>query len=297
MRSVYSLLLAALATLSANISEAQNSILMGKITNGHDKPVVGAVVRLSKPGSVAVETTSDKDGLYCTQQVQADKYNVTIVVGGKAMKANSVTLLPMDKDKKYYNFTLSGGKLSMDETATDPYVAVLSAHSELDTKSMSDRMNKPAKTAPEAGTTKMPATEHFVIKHKSTDQTGVMLMGKITNSNGKPVEGAIVRVSKAGMKTVETASQKDGLYYSDMLQPDTYNVTITVNGATMKVKSINLPAMDNEKKYYNFKMKGAKVETEETTEDPFIGTVSGKLEATNTDASMGGGAYQSKKAK
>ena len=303
MRSLQYILSAGLLVLAANTSEAQNTILMGKITNGHDKPVADALVRLSKTGSAPVETTSDKDGLYYSPVLNPDTYNVTIVLNGKALKAKSVQVMPMDKDKTYCNFTITGDKVKTEQTTTDPCVATLDAHSEIDNKQIVDMQangNKMVSADKSIDKTKMPATEHVVINSKDIQGAGVpqsMLMGKVTDSHGRPVDGAIVRISKPGMKAIETASQKDGLYYSGMLAPDTYNVTVVMNGTPGKVKSITLPAMGNEHKYYNFKMKGSGMETEETTEDPFLATVSGKLQVDNsTDGGTGRSMYIQRKA-
>ena len=289
MRSLQYILSAGLLVLAANTSEAQNTILMGKITNGHDKPVADALVRLSKSGSAPVETTPDKDGLYYSPVLNPDTYNVTIVLNGKALKAKSVQVMSMDKEHTYCNFTITGDKVKTEQTTADPFVATLAAHSEINNKNIIDGTHmgsyKMAKDEKSADKTNIPATEHFTINTKDVQGTNAaqsMLMGKVTDSHGRPVDGAIVRISKPGMKAIETASQKDGLYYSGMLAPDTYNVTVVMNGTPSKVKSITLPAMNTEHKYYNFKMKGSGMETEETTEDPFLATVSGKLQIDNS---------------
>jgi Carboxypeptidase regulatory-like domain len=107
---------------------AQNSILAGKITDGHDRPIIDAVIAVEHDSS----TNSDKDGLYYTSIMKPGHYVVTITIKGKKMRSVPVDVPDMQGVRQYYNFKISAGKVQVEQTISDPFVAAVIAEREKD---------------------------------------------------------------------------------------------------------------------------------------------------------------------
>ncbi|MCW3121175.1 MAG: Carboxypeptidase regulatory-like domain [Flavipsychrobacter sp.] len=99
-----------------------------------------------------------------------------------------------------------------------------------------------------------------------------MFAGKVTDEHGMPVPGARIKINKGYDLKYETQADKDGLYYTQLLPQDSYNMEVIANGRYMRARRIPLHANGHEKWFYNLKIGAKKVTVERTDKDPFMGT-------------------------
>ena len=103
-----------------NISYAQNSILAGKIVDENNKPLPGAVIRLSKQNQLVQEIRADADGLYYSKLLDEGSYHVDIYSDGKYLKAKKLFIGTTSGNKKYYIIKVSQDKVVIDKVDEDP---------------------------------------------------------------------------------------------------------------------------------------------------------------------------------
>ncbi len=112
----------ALALLCSVPSHAQQAILSGKVTDGKNKPLADAVVRISKNMDV-VDVFTGEDGMYYSPLLPVGSYHVDIIANGTTSRAKKVYLSPQTREKKYYNFKVVNGKVAADIDYRNPYIA------------------------------------------------------------------------------------------------------------------------------------------------------------------------------
>ena len=105
---------------TCNISYAQNSILEGKIVDENNKPLPGAVIRLSKQNQLVQEIRADADGLYYSKLLDEGSYHVDIYSDGKYLKAKKLFIGTTSGNKKYYIIKVSQDKVVIDKVDEDP---------------------------------------------------------------------------------------------------------------------------------------------------------------------------------
>ena len=105
-----------------------------------------------------------------------------------------------------------------------------------------------------------------------------LLAGRITDENNKPVAGAVIKVAK-GKTAIETAANKDGLYYTKLLPAGKYHVSIYTGDKSYKANQINVQTSDKTKSFYNFKLTGNNAVTSIDEQDPFMAVAFEKIEA------------------
>ena len=111
--------------LTGNISFAQNSILAGKIVDENNKPISGAVIRVSKHNALIQELWADEDGLYYSRLLDEGSYYVDIYTGGKYLKAKKLFIgTSSSGSKKYYIIRVSDDKVVIDKVDDDPSIKV-----------------------------------------------------------------------------------------------------------------------------------------------------------------------------
>lgn len=103
--SVFTVALSAIA-FSSN---AQQAMLMGRVTDANNKPVKEAGIFLKGDAGKGV-AISDSLGLYSTQPLPDGKYKVKVVVDKQVYTSDDVTLSSAATKGKYYNFRLAENK-------------------------------------------------------------------------------------------------------------------------------------------------------------------------------------------
>ncbi len=85
---------------------AQNTMLMGKISDVHNQPVKGASLYLRELQDKPV-AVSDDEGLFTSTMLPIGDYKVRIEANGKELQADNIQL---SGKKEYFYFTLTGKK-------------------------------------------------------------------------------------------------------------------------------------------------------------------------------------------
>jgi hypothetical protein len=112
---LYGLSLLLILLISAgNTSFARQSLLMGKIVDENNKPIHGAIIKVTKARKT-IEVRSDNDGLYYTQLLATDSYRIGVHANGKYLKAKKIYFIA-DEPKKYYILRLKENKLEVEVT-------------------------------------------------------------------------------------------------------------------------------------------------------------------------------------
>ena len=99
------------------VSHAQNSIFAGKIVDINNKPVPGAVIKVSRPGMPPMEAVSDSDGLYCTRQIADGSYYLDVFTDGKYRGENELSIDTSIGSKKFFLIKVHSRKFAA--TAVD----------------------------------------------------------------------------------------------------------------------------------------------------------------------------------
>jgi len=111
-----------------------------------------------------------------------------------------------------------------------------------------------------------------------------MLAGKIVDEDNTPVAGATVRLRKAD-KVIDTRSDNDGLFYTQLLPCDLYRLEVIFNDKLMKAGKVYLSDTKKLTEYYYLRITGDKVHVKVDGEDGFMQARLGNLK------SMSGGMY------
>jgi len=93
-------------------------------------------------------------------------------------------------------------------------------------------------------------------------------MGRVIGEDGKPIIGAIIKVSNRSA-AVETRSDRDGLYYTTLLPSGTYRIAMVHDGRYLKAKKIYFYA-EGPKKYYVLCPADNKLKVEVTEKNVFM---------------------------
>ncbi len=112
---------AALQLLSY-VSAAQQSLLMGRITDDQDNPVRGAIVHLSYKSTV-FEVRSDDDGMFYTQLLPTGNYHLRAFSGRKDYNAGKIYFVS-DGIKRYYLLKMKDARLNVVVTEKDVFAEV-----------------------------------------------------------------------------------------------------------------------------------------------------------------------------
>jgi hypothetical protein len=106
----------------AATSHAQQTMLMGKITDAQKKPIPGAVLHLQGKDNKDRMATSDNMGLFTSTLIPAGKYKAYIGLGKERLKAGKI-VLSASRSKKYFHFTLTENKkVTVTTSARNPYM-------------------------------------------------------------------------------------------------------------------------------------------------------------------------------
>lgn len=92
-------------TSFAFFAQAQQAMLMGRVTDTGNKPVKEAGIFLKGDAGKGV-AISDSMGLYATQPLPDGKYKVKVVVGKTVYTSEDVSISAATTRDKYYNFKL-----------------------------------------------------------------------------------------------------------------------------------------------------------------------------------------------
>lgn len=106
----------------AATSHAQQTMLMGKITTEHNKPIAGAVLHLQGKLNKESIATSDNMGLFTSTLIPAGKYKAHIELGKERLKAGTITLSATDAKKYYYLAISENKKVTVTTSALNPYM-------------------------------------------------------------------------------------------------------------------------------------------------------------------------------
>ena len=117
----------------------------------------------------------------------------------------------------------------------------------------------------------------LAIAHISVAQNSIFA-GKITDENGKPVDGATIIVSRAGNVT-KAISDNDGLYFTQVLESGNYHMDIVANGKYVRVRKIFLAPAERVRRYYNIKVSDKNAVISISEQEPFIATKIARIEA------------------
>lgn len=102
---------------SSMATMAQNSIMMGKITDSHLKPLPKTKVILRQGKEVAY-ATADENGLYHTGVVEPGKYTVKVSCAGR--NYTSVVALQSEMKMRYHNITIGDKGIKIEASSESP---------------------------------------------------------------------------------------------------------------------------------------------------------------------------------
>ncbi len=120
----------------------------------------------------------------------------------------------------------------------------------------------------------------FLLAHGEIWAQSGIIAGKLTDENDQPVSGATIRISKAG-KAVDTYSDEDGLFYTQLLHSDLYHLDVIIRGRVLKAGKVYVPNVQKKKKFYFLKIAGNKIRVRIDGEDPFLKAKVSKIKNTN----------------
>ncbi len=111
-------------SLACHISYAQNSIFAGKIVDENNKPVPGAIIKISSKTTSPVEAKSDSDGLYCTKPIATGHYHLAVFLNSECRGLKNVVLDEASGSKKFFLIKMGGGSIDVSAVDKDPAMAV-----------------------------------------------------------------------------------------------------------------------------------------------------------------------------
>ncbi len=103
----------------AHVCCAQNSIFAGKIVDQNNKPVPGAVIKVSRPEMPPIEAVSDSDGLYCTRQIADGSYYLDVFTDGKYRGENELSIDTSMGVKKFFLIKVHSRKFAVSAVDKD----------------------------------------------------------------------------------------------------------------------------------------------------------------------------------
>jgi hypothetical protein len=106
------------ALLSYSVSQAQNTIIAGKITDKKGNTIPHATVQLASKTDV-VEIKADNLGLYQTQPLPSGKYKVTVRSGDRNWKKGKLILADNNGKKAFYEMHAKGKRVKVEQTDRD----------------------------------------------------------------------------------------------------------------------------------------------------------------------------------
>jgi hypothetical protein len=92
---------------------AQNSIFAGKIVDQNNRPVPGAVIKVSRHDMPPIEAVSDSDGLYCTRQIPDGSYYLDVFTEGKYRGENELSIDTSVGSKKFFLIKVHSKKFAV----------------------------------------------------------------------------------------------------------------------------------------------------------------------------------------
>ena len=98
---------------------AQNSIFAGKIVDQNNRPVPGAVIKVSRPEMPPIEAVSDSDGLYCTRQIADGNYYLDVFTEGKYRGENELSIDTSIGSRKFFLIKVHSKKFAVSAVDKD----------------------------------------------------------------------------------------------------------------------------------------------------------------------------------
>ncbi len=107
--------------LACNVSYAQNSIFAGKIVDENDKPIPGAIIRISRERYLVQELHADGSGLFYSKLLEEARYYIDVTVHDQHFTAKKLFIGSGSMDeKKYYIIRVLEDKVVIDKVDEDP---------------------------------------------------------------------------------------------------------------------------------------------------------------------------------
>ncbi len=110
--------------IAGNFCYAQNSIFAGKIVDEDNKPIPGAILKVSSKTLSPIEVKSDSDGLYCSKPIATGHYHLAIFVNNECRGLKKLSLDEYSGSKKFFLVRVLGGKVEVSRMDSDPAMAV-----------------------------------------------------------------------------------------------------------------------------------------------------------------------------
>ena len=102
-------------------SQAQNSILAGKIVDENQQPAHGALIKLCKSG-VTIVATADSDGLYITRPLADGVYSIRVFYANNTSELKNIAVGDECYKGKFYELHIAGNQLKADINERDPFL-------------------------------------------------------------------------------------------------------------------------------------------------------------------------------
>ena len=105
-----------------------------------------------------------------------------------------------------------------------------------------------------------------------------VLAGKIVDENGKPVSGAIIKMTGDGVVLGEAKSDSDGLYCSRLLPCGRLPVSVFLNGKMAGKKWVVLNEKTGSKEFFIIKVMPKKIIINKVDNDPALAVKLSRIE-------------------
>ena len=119
MNRIALLLFLAVSVFLTHACRAQNSIFAGKIVDQNNRPVPGAVIKVSRPEMPPIEAVSDSDGLYCTRQIADGNYYLDVFTDGKYRGENELSIDTSIGSRKFFLIKVHSRKFAVNAVDKD----------------------------------------------------------------------------------------------------------------------------------------------------------------------------------
>ena len=124
MKKIALCFLIVIQILTAHISFAQNGMFAGKIVDENNKPVAGAIIKVSRPDMQPIEIISDSDGVYCTRYVTDGNYYLDVFADGKYRGESQLLIDTASGAKKFFLIKVHSRKFAINSFDKDPEMAI-----------------------------------------------------------------------------------------------------------------------------------------------------------------------------
>ena len=104
----------------ANVSHAQNSMFAGKIVDQNNRPVKGAIIKVSRPDMPPIEAVSDSDGWYRTREVALGDYYLDVFTDGKYRGENQLLIDTASGSRKIFVIKVHSRNFAVTSVEKDP---------------------------------------------------------------------------------------------------------------------------------------------------------------------------------